>query len=199
MNDVRIYDILWRTPNSGPSPDNNLRTEIYFGGCKRAMAGNPCPNCFNPDLWDGSKCYPKNPKDIVREIIRHEVPRYITIVGGEPTDQMPGLEDLIRELKSNGFHVMLFTWHSMDWLKDNMKHEIREICDIIVTEPYKADERIYDTSKCDGVHEVIGSGNQQVWIPREDRYYLAGELSELILNEKNEMKVIKNNGVCENY
>lgn len=193
MNSVKLYDILWRVKNAGPSPDDNRRTELYFAGCKKALSGNPCPNCFNPDLWDGSKNYPLNPTDIVDNLDRQNIPKYITIVGGEPTDQIDGLVDLVTVLHDRGYHIMLFTWRSYDWLKEQIGLINLKKINIIVTEPYVEKFRIYDTSKDDGLHNVIGSGNQEIYIYRNGKTekYLAGEIKYLKLEYNNILKVGK--------
>lgn len=190
---VRLFDILWETKGAGPSPANNKRTELYFAGCNRAMEGNPCPNCFNPLLWDRSKCYPLNEQDIIDELNERNIPKYITIVGGEPTDQKEGLIKLGQLLKQNGYHTILFTWHDEKWFIENFGMRHAKLFNVIVTGSYLEQERIYDTSKDDGIHNVIGSGNQEIWQPEKDVRVKAGKVSKLILHPNNELEVILNN------
>jgi organic radical activating enzyme len=186
---IKLYGILENVKNAGPSPADNRRTELYFGGCKRAMEGNPCKNCFNPMIWDGSKCYPKNIQEIVDAIEAKKLPKYITIVGGEPTDQMDSLKAITKLLKGLDYHIMLFSWRSYDWLKTQMTESELNNIDIVVTEPYMEEFRIYDNTKDDGLHNVIGSGNQEVWIPAKNIFYKAGDLASMTLNENNELEV----------
>jgi organic radical activating enzyme len=186
---IKLYGILENVKNAGPSPADNRRTELYFGGCKRAMEGNPCKNCFNPMIWDDSKCYPKNIQEIVDAIEAKKLPKYITIVGGEPTDQMDSLKAITKLLKSLDYHIMLFSWRSYDWLKTQMTESELNNIDIVVTEPYMEEFRIYDNTKDDGLHNVIGSGNQEVWIPAKNIFYKAGDLASMTLSENNELEV----------
>lgn len=187
MNSVKLFDILWRVKNAGPSPDNNLRTELYFAGCQRALSGNPCKNCFNPKLWNSSKNIPINPVDIVNNLDRQNIPKYITIVGGEPTDQLEGLVDLISVLKERGYHIMLFTWRSYKWLKEEIGNINLKKIDILVTEPYDETMRIYDTSKDDGIHNVIGSGNQEIYY--KDKMFKAQDVECMKLDFSNKLEV----------
>lgn len=193
MNTVKLYDILWQVKNAGPSPDDNRRTELYFAGCKRALSGNPCPECFNPKLWDGSRNYFLSPVDIVDNLDRQNIPKYVTIVGGEPTDQIEGLVDLITILHDRGYHIMLFTWRSYDWVKEQIGLINLKKIDIMVTEPYVKECRIYDTSKDDGLHNVVGSSNQQIIVYRHGKteIYSAGDIKELKLEYNNNLKVVQ--------
>lgn len=189
---IKIFDILWQTKGAGPSPDNNRRTEIYFAGCKMAKNGNPCPGCFNPDLWDDSSCIPRLPSEIFDVINKTNVPKYITIVGGEPTDQLSGLIELAKLLKNNKYHIMLFTRREKQWILNHISNEDIKLFDIIVTGPYKKECRIYDSSKDDGIHNVIGSANQTIWLTRNDTTYLAGDVSQLILKKNGKLEVVEN-------
>jgi organic radical activating enzyme len=193
MSEIKLFDILENVKNAGPSPADNRRTELYFGGCKRAMEGNPCKGCFNPMIWDSSKCYPREVSEIVRLLDDKKLPKYITIVGGEPTDQMGALIDLTTRLKELGYHIMLFSWRSYDWVKSQMGESNLKNIDIVVTEPYQAEYRIYDNTLDDGLHNVIGSGNQEVWIPAKNIFYKAGDLASMTLNENNELEVTYKN------
>lgn len=188
--DLRLFDVLWKTKNAGPSPDDNRRTELYFGGCKRAMSGNPCPGCFNPLLWNGDVCRPRTPESVVRSLDANFIPKYITIVGGEPTDQLDGLKELSRLLKEHGYHIMLFTWRGVEWVKQNLNDKEISNFDIIVTDPYVESERIYNVNRDDGIHNVVGSGNQRIWLPNEDKIYYARDVRMMILNKENNLKVV---------
>ena len=90
----------------------------------------------------------------------HHIPKYITIVGGEPTDQLEGLAELINLLYEHGYETVLFTWHSTFWVRVNIGIPTLRKLAYVVCGPYDETQRIYDTSQDDGVHNVIGSGNQ---------------------------------------
>lgn len=162
MATIKLHDILWRTKNGGASPDDNRRTELYFAGCRKALSGNPCKNCFNPTLWDNRNHIPHETKEIVDVLDLHKIPKHITIVGGEPTDQEEGLKELVPLLAERGYEVVLFTWHDAAYLIRYFGFDLFKQLAYAVCGPYDETCRIYDVSKDDGIHNVIGSANQVI-------------------------------------
>lgn len=185
---LRIFDIKWRTDTAGPSPNNNERIEVFLLGCDKAMQGNPCKGCFNSITWDKSKAeYSWDPIELADMINEGCDPnnKYITIGGGEPTDQVDMLIPFAKRLKEHGFHIMMYTWrdlkHELDLIfnhhmtayygissiekldfAEKMWELIRHL-DIIVDGEYKQEERLYQQELGDGMLSSIGSGNQRVW------------------------------------
>jgi len=160
MTTVKLHDILWRTKNAGASPDDNRRTELYFAGCQKALSGNPCKDCFNPALWDNKNHIPHNVSEIVDALDLHKIPKHITIVGGEPTDQKEGLIELIDLLYKRGYETIMFTWRSPFWIRVNIGVSTLKKLAYTICGPYEEEHRIYDTSRDDGIHNAIGSDNQ---------------------------------------
>ena len=173
------FDIKWRTDTAGPSPDKNMRTEIFLLGCSKAQKGNPCKGCFNSVTWDIGKAeHSRDPLEIADFIIKNAPNKYITIGGGEPTDQINYLIPLIKKLKENDFHIMMYTWRNFEyetslfWHK-NHPYEYRlriedwikleKYIDILVDGEYKQEERLYQQDLGDGMLSSIGSGNQCVY------------------------------------
>ena len=185
---LRIFDIKWRTDTAGPSPNNNERIEVFLLGCDKAMQGNPCKGCFNSITWDKSKAeYSWDPIEVADMINEGCDPnnKYITIGGGEPTDQIDMLIPFAKRLKEHGFHIMMYTWrdlkHELDLIfnhhmttyygTSNIEKldfaekmwELTHHLDIIVDGEYKQEERLYQQELGDGMLSSIGSGNQRVW------------------------------------
>lgn len=174
---IKLFDVKWKINTAGPSPYDNERTEVFLFGCERAVKGNPCKGCFNPKLWDSSVAiYTHEPKDIANKIARYAPNRYVTIGGGEPTDQMEELIELCIELKAKGFHIMVYTWKNVRELFDinNVGNDksisdrknfskLFKVIDMIVDGEYHDDERMYQDNGTDGTFNSIGSGNQVVW------------------------------------
>ena len=185
---LRIFDIKWRTDTAGPSPNNNERIEVFLLGCDKAMQGNPCKGCFNIITWDKSKAeYSWDPIELADMINEGCDPnnKYITIGGGEPTDQIDMLIPFAKRLKEHGFHIMMYTWrdlkHELDLIfnhhmttyygTSNIEKldfaekmwELTHHLDIIVDGEYKQEERLYQQELGDGMLSSIGSGNQRVW------------------------------------
>lgn len=186
---IKLYGVKWDVDTAGPSPDGNKRTEIFFFGCKRAVNGNPCKGCFNKQLWDNSVAtFSYSVKEIVENIKQHASNKYVTIGGGEPTDQIVGLVELTSALKKEGFHVTIYTWKSLpELLKESSqislyaKHLI-DYADIIIDGEFKEEERLYDASKGDGLLSSVGSGNQIIWDIHEKEGYAMRDLDAIALD-----------------
>lgn len=162
---LRLFDINWKTQTAGPSPNNNERIEVFLLGCNKAMKGNACKGCFNSITWDSSKAEwswdPYELADMVNEGCDPNN-KYVTIGGGEPTDQIEMLIPFVKRLKEHGFHIMMYTWRKVELLGiDNINHaKILNYIDILVDGEYKQEERLYQQDLGDGMLSSIGSGNQ---------------------------------------
>ena len=178
---LRIFDIKWRTDTAGPSPNNNERIEVFLLGCNKAMKGNSI-------TWDKSKAeWSWDPVEVADMINEGCDPnnKYITIGGGEPTDQIEMLIPFVKRLKEHGFHIMMYTWrdlkHELDLVLNHHMTayygtlsteklafarnmwKLTHHLDIIVDGEYKQEERLYQQELGDGMLSSIGSGNQRVW------------------------------------
>ena len=193
MVNIAVFDIRYEIKNAGPSPHDNRRTELYFAGCDKAASGNPCKNCFNPMIWQRDKALVKSAQDFLDCLNKHNIPRFITLVGGEPTDQLEGLVEFGRLAKADGYHIILFSWHDVEWLKAKLGDAVCYF-DIIIPGEYLESRRIYDESKDDGLHNMIGSDNQYIWLPKEGELAKAGDLSSLALNKERVLEVTYSDG-----
>lgn len=202
MDKLRIYNARWSSPSAGPSPNENRRAEIFLAGCKKAATGNACVGCFNVDLWKANVFNAEvSPEEAFQQIQKFAPTKHVTFVGGEPLDQAVPLARLAELLKADGFHNLLITHHTMKrlkkWIEDYPGGESYRILlnnvDIIIDGEYMAGERIWDESKAgDGVHDVIGSGNQIVWsrLPGEELKFqgvAARYLKNLSLKENGQL------------
>ena len=193
MVNIAVFDIRYEIKNAGPSPHDNRRTELYFAGCDKAASGNPCKNCFNPMIWQRDKALVKSAQDFLDCLNKHNIPRFITLVGGEPTDQLDGLVEFGRLAKADGYHIILFSWHDVEWLKAKLGDAVCYF-DIIIPGQYLESRRIYDESKDDGLHNMIGSDNQYIWLPKEGELAKAADLSSLALNKERVLEVTYSDG-----
>ena len=193
MVNIAVFDIRYEIKNAGPSPHDNRRTELYFAGCDKAASGNPCKNCFNPMIWQRDKALVKSAQDFLDCLNKHNIPRFITLVGGEPTDQLDGLVEFGRLAKADGYHIILFSWHDVEWLKAKLGDAVCYF-DIIIPGQYLESRRIYDESKDDGLHNMIGSDNQYIWLPKEGELAKAADLSSLALNKERVLEVTCSDG-----
>lgn len=193
MVNIAMFDIRYEIKNAGPSPHDNRRTELYFAGCDKAASGNPCKNCFNPMIWQRDKALVKSAQDFLDCLNKHDIPRFITLVGGEPTDQLDGLVEFGRLAKADGYHIILFSWHDVEWLKAKLGDAVCYF-DIIIPGEYLESRRIYDESKDDGLHNMVGSRNQYIWLPKEGELAKAADLSSLALNKDRVLEVTYSDG-----
>lgn len=188
---ISMFDIRYRIKNAGPSPDDNRRTELYFAGCRKAASGSPCKNCFNPMIWQPENTLMKTPAEFLDCLERHNIPKYITLVGGEPTDQLEGLLGFARLAKEKGYHIILFSWHDKKWLEENLKDGAK-CFDIIVPGEYREELHIYNEGKDDGLHNAVGSANQSIWITAHAKVISAGIISSLkLVKEKSGSLVLE--------
>lgn len=200
MSGILLRDCNWSVKTAGPSPDENRRTELFLLGCNKAMSGNPCKGCFNSTTWDASKAeWSHDPIKMAEHINNCAPNKYITIGGGEPTDQIDNLIILCKELKKYGFHIMMYTWRNLKRLlplnaiSDNSFDkisvfrgkviELLKYVDIVVDGEYKEELRLWDGTKADGLLSSVGSSNQVIWDIRDKIGYAMKDIVALYLRE----------------
>ena len=201
MRSLRIHDVKWSTDIAGPGP-NGLRTEIFLRGCRRARLGQPCEECFNPTLWKDDVEDKISIDMAVKRILKYAPTRHVTIGGGEPTDQLYSLIDLVHGLKRYDFHIILYTWRSLVEMASYHFGETQHLLggiDILVDGEYRSDQRIYDSTAKNGVCNWIGSANQTVWDVKSWREHAetsalmgvtAGDIERLYLNDDNDLMLV---------
>lgn len=190
---IRLFSVDWATNTAGPSPFDNMRVEVFFKGCKKAMCGNACKGCFNTPLWSDEVERVHNPIDVANNIVKYAPHKYVTIGGGEPTDQLEDLLILAKELKKNNFHIMMYSWQKYhDMLNSSnstLYRELFDVIDILVDGEYKEAERCYDdNNKGDGFLNSIGSGNQVVWDMRNKKGFAVKNIYSLSLDKDDNLK-----------
>jgi organic radical activating enzyme len=202
MSGIKLRDCKWTVRTAGPSPYNNERTELFFFGCEKALSGNPCKGCFNVSTWNGNNAQFSHDPVLMAKHINNNAPnKYITIGGGEPTDQLYNLIILCKELKKYEFNIMVYTWKNLKQLitiptnvfeeelsiykQVQQYRELLNYVDIVVDGEYIEEERLWDGSREDGLLSSIGSGNQIVWdIPNRKGFYMRDIDSLSIINDK---------------
>lgn len=216
LNGLLLRDVKWSVKTAGPSPDNNNRTEIFLLGCKKAMLGNPCKGCFNSSTWDASKAeFSHNPIKMAKHINEFAPNKYITIGGGEPTDQIDNLIILCKELKKYEFHIMVYTHLELmkyigkglvfnsaltpeSIFRDKLRR-LAQIVDIIVDGEYKQDERLWDGEKEDGLLSSVGSGNQIIWNTKKKHGFAMKDIDSMFLTNSNDLQYILKDLECKTY
>jgi len=204
MAKLKIWDVNWAAQTAGPSPDMNKRTELFLLGCKKAMDGNPCKGCFQKALWDEKKAIYFHPvEETISKLSKFSPNKYVTIGGGEPSDQLEGLIELTRGLKKQGFHIIVYTWHSLIDILSEKEYELSlkkkqyldflNNIDILIDGQFKQEQCNYIHDYSDGLLGSIGSGNQIIWDIKEyqknKKHVLGYKLEDLVhitLRENND-------------
>lgn len=162
---INLYDYRINIRTAGPSVQDNLRSELYFAGCRKAEEGDPCRGCFNYQLWQREQGSQISIQAIVDRLEDMHSVKSVTIVGGEPTDQLEGLIELCRLLKKYNYHILVISWHTYeDMLKENPEQyeQLFDTIDVLVDGQYDEHQRIYDDTHTNVMRSFIGSNNQKV-------------------------------------
>ena len=140
-----------------------------FSGCLRALSGNPCPGCHNPDLWRFHDADESRMSEIFRLFLEQQRDDEaaidgLVLVGGEPLDQSPELIlHVIHETRSffEDLPVLIYTGYELESvmrrLRDDPKWaEVFKNVYALKTGEYRPDEPPKEGCK-------LASGNQQYW------------------------------------
>lgn len=210
---LKLFDINWKCHTAGPSPiNNNERVEIFLLGCKKAAIGHACPGCFNSITWDSSKSeFSWDPIELADKIADYTSNRYITIGGGEPTDQIKNLLLFCKRLKERGFHILLYTWKELcidnnnnnkqytfkqnifdyNYLNDTYRlTELMKYIDIVIDGEFKQEEKLYINDYNDGLYGSVGSGNQGIYDTKNNKKVYMRDLKGIQLDTNNNLKYI---------
>lgn len=203
---IRLFDINWKCKTAGPSPIDNERVEVFLLGCRKAAEGHACPGCFNSITWDASKAeFSWDPVELADKITYYTSNRYITIGGGEPTDQIENLIPFCKRLKEREFHILMYTWKELDidenndyilkqnifdydYIKDTiLVNELMQYIDIVIDGDFKQEEKLYINNTYDGLYGSVGSGNQKIWdIKNKYKQYMK-DLEGIKLDDNNNL------------
>ena len=139
-----------------------LRYGLWVQGCPLR-----CPACMTPDAWpfDGGTAVPVD--TLVEEILGVDDIEGLTVSGGEPFAQAPGIASLIQRLRERrDLGLIVYTGFRLAELRRRARSApgiaaLLAATDILIDGPFVA-------SRNDGV-ALRGSANQQVW-PLTERY-----------------------------
>lgn len=195
---INLYDYRINIRTAGPSVQDNLRSELYFAGCRKAEEGDPCRGCFNYQLWQREQGSQISIQAIVDRLEDMCSVKSVTIVGGEPTDQLEGLIELCRLLKKCNYHILVISWHTYeDMLKENPEQyeQLFDTIDVLVDGQYDEHQRIYDDTHTNVMRSFIGSNNQKV--VDLSQYSLDNKVIKAYdhIDQYKDMKIKKDGGV----
>ena len=143
---LNLAHLLPRSAANGPGE----RFVVWVQGCSLR-----CPGCWNRDTWSSEPRLQMSVDDLVAEILGTPGIEGVTLTGGEPFEQAPGLASMCRRLRSGGLSVMAFTGYRLPELIAPDQLELLNLCDIVVAGRYVRTRRVVD-------QRWRGSANQSV-------------------------------------
>ena len=134
------------------------RYALWVAGCAIR-----CPGCCNPDLFDKHRGVATPTKALVDEILRaqrqHRV-EGLTVVGGEPLDQLPALTELCQRLRRRAptVGILVFTGYELEQFPDSVSlRSLLAVVDTVVDGPFRA-----QLKEPPGGRRYLGSTNQRL-------------------------------------
>lgn len=164
-SEVLVARIVPETVAEGPGQ----RFALWVQGCTIR-----CPGCFNPHMWSAVGGKAIEVSDLVRQIESVDV-EGVTLLGGEPFEQAPGLAALAREVQAAGRSVMTFsgyTFERLSRLDEGGVVQLMRHTDLLVSGPFI--ESLIDLDR-----PWAGSTNQEFHFLSEKYRHLEGTLESL--------------------
>lgn len=124
---------------------------IWTQGCKLK-----CKGCWNEDMHDFNGGFEAAIEDLIEQI-KDAVLRYsvdnVTILGGEPLEQLEELLLLMQNIKSLNIGIILYTGYEKKEIESSDKIKIMEYPDILISGRYVEEKRNIN-------NHLYGSENQ---------------------------------------
>lgn len=152
---VNLGHRLARSEIYGPG----VRSVLWLQGCKLA-----CNGCWNTQFWSARDGTKTNVDTIIAEWGQQQGLEGVTLLGGEPFQQLEATEALINGAKRLGLTVFVYTGYTMDEFSPAMERCFLT-SDIVVTGRYV--HALRDTTL-----RWRGSSNQEVHFPTDHYRHL---------------------------
>ena len=179
---VRVAGWVPCTGAEGP----HLRFALWVQGCTLA-----CPGCCNPELWSAHAGRDVDVDALVAAAIaaraEHGV-EGVTIVGGEPLEQVETVAAFARGVAAHGLGVLVFTGFSLAEARARPGFAALWLAlDTLVDGRFEARAR-------DDARRFVGSANQQL-VHRTDRYadpalWRGPATAELVRGDDGRLRVV---------
>lgn len=154
---------------------------IWFQGCNIH-----CPDCANQHMWSFEKGKELEVTQIVKDIEKQEDIEGITLLGGEPLDQIEASVYLVKAARIMGLSTIVFTGYIYENLihkRNPLLEELLKFTDLLIDGPFK--KEMLDYSRL-----WVGSKNQR-YIFLSERYS-DKELKKDVLKNKYEIRISPN-------
>ncbi len=143
---LNVHRIIKSTAAEGPG----IRTCIWLQGCSRH-----CKGCFAEDTWSFEPHELKSVDELLSIILSDKNSEGVTILGGEPLEQVKELTVLLRKVRAFGLSVIVFTGFCYDLIKED-----ETFCDLLNTVDVLIDGEYVEEQK-DFTRPLVGSSNQR--------------------------------------
>lgn len=147
---MRYADIRYPDTANG----TGVRVSIFLQGCSRR-----CEGCFNRETWDfdGGYVFDSFSKAHLFSLLAPHYVKGLSILGGEPLEQIDELIPLLQEVKKRypQKDIWLWTGYTFEDIRDSSASEILPYLDVIV-------DGSFIESKKDISLKFRGSSNQRL-------------------------------------
>ncbi|MNJ90115.1 anaerobic ribonucleotide reductase-activating protein [compost metagenome] len=130
-----------------------IRNSLFVSGCT-----HHCVGCFNAPAWNFNygQRFTKDDEDMIVEDLKDERIRGLSLLGGEPFDNVEGLLPLLKRVKEESPRSDIWCWsgYTFEYLKENQL-EMLELLDVLVDGKFEIDNK-------DLKLKFRGSSNQRV-------------------------------------
>lgn len=144
-NTINVRQIVHDSIVDGPG----IRTTVFTQGCN-----HNCIGCHNQELLEINDNYLMSIDKIMEDINMYNFTKKVTLSGGEPLLQK-NIVKLAKELKSKGYHIILYSGYTLDQIRKLKCSEILNIVDIIIDGKFEIDNQ-----DLMGAKHFRGSSNQ---------------------------------------
>lgn len=149
----RVARVIHKTTAEGPGQ----RTALWVQGCSIR-----CKGCINPHLFSARGGELTAPSTIIAAAV-DAGDEGLTLLGGEPLDQVEAMTDLARRAQQAGLGVICFTGYAHDIIAaTSIGERLLRHVDLLIDGPYVAGSP--ETERA-----MVGSSNQR-FIHLTDRY-----------------------------
>lgn len=119
---IRRYDVA-----NGPG----IRTSFFVTGCT-----HNCPECFNKEYqnFQAGDEWTKTQTKEVLEHLKESVVDGLTILGGEPFQNLPDLTSIISEIREySDKSIWIYSGYTFEQIIDDpVKFDLLKLCDVLV-------------------------------------------------------------------
>lgn len=147
---VYLYRIYHHSTVDGPG----RRSVIQFSGCSIL-----CEGCYIPETHLRDTGQLTSIEQIIAEVEKRSGEHDgVTILGGEPFDQVEGLEILVEKLKAKNYHLTIYTGFTLENLLSRNSDTVNRIlntADLLIDGPFQKELAA-------GAGEYRGSSNQRL-------------------------------------